>query len=249
MGSNSQHTYHRLEQTPRCTFILWHPSVDLCGFQHIAFTQPRMSWHQSLDPVPKMAQTAQRPIRSCRASRPVTCGDVKNLTAKPQAVLQQHQVEQTPENLCAAIFAVLTTNSLAIICFCLFVNSCPLAAAAAIPPKQALEQRIKQNLWVQLANITQNDVFCLSEAYDMENLLSTCLVPVCTPSAVIQNFTGLGGFLLNGNFNYGIISNWGFAAYYLPRCYCFAHPGSSNSCKCKVVDCTSSSKKTSLSSY
>uniref|UniRef100_A0A670ZCX2 Uncharacterized protein n=1 Tax=Pseudonaja textilis TaxID=8673 RepID=A0A670ZCX2_PSETE len=95
---------------------------------------------QNLTMARMMMQTAQRPIRSHHATCPVTWGDVKTLTAKVQALLQHQQVEQTPENLCTAIFAVLTANSLAIICLCLIVHSCPLASAALIPLKHSLEQ-------------------------------------------------------------------------------------------------------------
>ncbi|XP_039196483.1 MLV-related proviral Env polyprotein-like [Crotalus tigris] len=75
-----------------------------------------------------------------------------------------------------------------------------------------LESRMQYNLWVQLAKIA-NTTQCLSEAYDMENLLSTYLVPVCVPVTVAREF---GHYVFKGHIGYERLYSWGHVSKFFP---------------------------------
>ncbi|XP_039213847.1 solute carrier family 2, facilitated glucose transporter member 11 isoform X2 [Crotalus tigris] len=120
--------------TGSCELIM-SMTCALSGFQPGVCDQPKMLWHQVQNPIPEMKQvtlqTAQHPFRSRHRSWPTTWGNVKNLTSKAQEVLRQQEKEPTPENLCAAIFVVLTANSLVILCLSFLLNCC--VGAEALP--------------------------------------------------------------------------------------------------------------------
>uniref|UniRef100_A0A670ZD58 Uncharacterized protein n=1 Tax=Pseudonaja textilis TaxID=8673 RepID=A0A670ZD58_PSETE len=81
-----------------------------------------MAWHQGLhNPIPDFNLHLNTEVRLPRSTRPqpITWGQVKSTTYQAQRQLQQASLPQTPENLVAAFFAIITANSVTIL-LCIF---------------------------------------------------------------------------------------------------------------------------------
>uniref|UniRef100_A0A8C5S3D2 Uncharacterized protein n=1 Tax=Laticauda laticaudata TaxID=8630 RepID=A0A8C5S3D2_LATLA len=72
-----------------------------------------MAWHQSFhNPIPDFNLHLNTEVRLSRSKhpQPITWGQVKSTTYQAQQHLQQASLPQTPENLVAAIFAIITVR-------------------------------------------------------------------------------------------------------------------------------------------
>uniref|UniRef100_A0A8D0E221 Uncharacterized protein n=1 Tax=Salvator merianae TaxID=96440 RepID=A0A8D0E221_SALMN len=79
-----------------------------------------MAWRQDLsNPIPNfnisLHSSVQRPTAERNKAPPMTSGQVKATTLHAQQFLGQHSREETPENLVAAVFAVITANSVTLL--------------------------------------------------------------------------------------------------------------------------------------
>uniref|UniRef100_A0A8C5RC78 Uncharacterized protein n=1 Tax=Laticauda laticaudata TaxID=8630 RepID=A0A8C5RC78_LATLA len=73
-----------------------------------------MAWHQGFhNLIPDFNLHLNMEVCLLRSMRlqPITWGQVKSTTHQAQQQLQQASLSQTPENLVAAVFAIVTANS------------------------------------------------------------------------------------------------------------------------------------------
>uniref|UniRef100_A0A8C6XBI1 Uncharacterized protein n=1 Tax=Naja naja TaxID=35670 RepID=A0A8C6XBI1_NAJNA len=79
-----------------------------------------MAWHQGLhNPIPNFNLHLKTEVRlpkpKSERAPPITWGQVKATTYQAQQQLNQASLPQTPENLVAAVFSIITANSVAIL--------------------------------------------------------------------------------------------------------------------------------------
>ena len=122
-------------------------------------------------------------------------GEVKTTTLQACRILQSARAAETPENHCKFSSHKLFTRVFLELLF--------------NPSVQTLHHRLKYNLWVHLARQVNVSTFCLQSTMDMHSLLSTCLIPVCTPLTLITNHTPLSDMVLGRNLNYAMKNNLG----------------------------------------
>uniref|UniRef100_A0A670ZEI2 Uncharacterized protein n=1 Tax=Pseudonaja textilis TaxID=8673 RepID=A0A670ZEI2_PSETE len=93
-----------------------------CGFQRAVFVRI-MAWHQGLHnliPDFNLHLNTEVQLQRLKRPQPITWGQVKSTTYQAQQELQQASLLQTPENLVAAVFAIITANSVTIL-LCIFL--------------------------------------------------------------------------------------------------------------------------------
>ncbi|XP_067324712.1 endogenous retrovirus group K3 member 1 [Anolis sagrei] len=179
-----------------------------------------MAWHQGLqNPIPEFAlQITDTPMARKRGkgkNDPVTWGMIKSLAQQAEGLLEKTNQPKTPENFLMATFSCLKANSITVLMLCVIFM---LMGA----PTQAmdLDGRLQYNLWVQLANITDQVDFCLAETPDIHGLLSTCLIPVCKDPRDIGDITGMADFEdIKGKaptIKYSSMVRWGTPTHRLP---------------------------------
>uniref|UniRef100_A0A8D0B5F5 Uncharacterized protein n=1 Tax=Salvator merianae TaxID=96440 RepID=A0A8D0B5F5_SALMN len=77
-----------------------------------------------LEPLKLIGVTLFKELTEQNKAPPMTWGQVKATTLHAQQMLRQHGQEETPENLVAAVFAVITANSVTLLL--IFSGQAPL---------------------------------------------------------------------------------------------------------------------------
>ncbi|XP_060550034.1 uncharacterized protein LOC117674936 isoform X2 [Pantherophis guttatus] len=122
--------------------------ANLCGSLLGTF-DPIMAWHQGLhNPIPNFNLNLKTEVHLPKHQRPlpITWRQVKATTYQAQQQLAQANLPQTPENLVAAVFAIITANFVTIL-FCILLSS--LGSVTALNDTQPIQ--LNPNLWVRHA--------------------------------------------------------------------------------------------------